>query len=143
TARQAGSVPHSCSLGASPGWRCTVPVHREGRPPFPTWAVPRLITSIRSSWKKFTASRARVWTSSLTASVVHTSGVPARLYVQAGGSWPMALLPRYVGGDWLQVVQVVVIALKESPSSGCTLPAAGFSRAGNGWSPTASSGSNG
>ena len=29
----------------------------------------------------------------------------------------MALLPRYVGGDWLQVVQVVVIAFVESPSS--------------------------
>jgi len=36
-----------------------------------------------------------------------------------------------------------VIAIKESPSSGCILLAAGFSRAGNGWSPTASSGLNG
>ncbi len=49
----------------------------------------------------------------------------------------MALLPRYVGGDWLQVGQVAVIACVESPSSGCTLLAVGFSRAGNGWSPTA------
>ena len=55
----------------------------------------------------------------------------------------MALLPRYVGGDWLLVIQVVVIAFAESPSSGCTLPAAGFSRAGDGWTPTASNGSNG
>ena len=45
--------------------------------------------------------------------------------------------------DWLPVVQVVGIAFVESPFSGCTSPAAGFSRAGNGWSPTASSGSNG
>ena len=45
--------------------------------------------------------------------------------------------------DWLQVVQVVVIAFAESPSSGCTWLAAGSSRAGNAWSPTASSGSNG
>jgi len=37
----------------------------------------------------------------------------------------------------------VVIAFVESRSSGCTSLAAGFSRAGNGWSPTASSGSNG
>ena len=55
----------------------------------------------------------------------------------------MGLLPRYVGDDWLQVVKVVVIAFVESRFSGCTLLAAGFSRAGNGWSPTASSGSNG
>src|SRR6266498_3858074 len=47
----------------------------------------------------------------------------------------MALLPRYVGDDWLKVV---VIAFMESPSSGCTLLAAGFSRVGGGWSPTAS-----
>jgi hypothetical protein len=52
----------------------------------------------------------------------------------------MALLPRYAGDDW---VQVVVIAIVESPFSVCTLLAAGFSRAGNGWSPTASSGLNG
>src|SRR4029453_6184754 len=39
---------------------------------------------------------------------------------------------------WRQVVQVVVIAFVESPSSGCTLLAAGFSRAQNGWFPTAS-----
>jgi len=44
----------------------------------------------------------------------------------------MASLPHYVGGDWLQVV---VIAFMESPSSGCTLLAAGLSRAGNGWFP--------
>src|SRR5499427_5575708 len=35
------------------------------------------------------------------------------------------------------------IGFVESPSSGCTLLAAGFSRAGNAWFPTASSGSNG
>jgi hypothetical protein len=46
----------------------------------------------------------------------------------------------YLGGDWLQVV---VIAFKGSPSSGCTLLAAGLSRAANGWSPTASNGLNG
>ena len=55
----------------------------------------------------------------------------------------MALLLRYVGDDWLQVLQVVVIAFVESPSSGCTLLAAGFCQGGNGWSPTASSGLNG
>src|SRR6266545_4000857 len=49
TARQAGSAQHSCSLGASPGWRCTERVHCEGRRPFPTWAVSQLITSIRTS----------------------------------------------------------------------------------------------
>jgi len=43
------------------------------------------------------------------------------------------------GGDWLQVG---VIAIMGSPSSGCTLSAAGFSPAANGWSRTASSGSN-
>jgi hypothetical protein len=52
----------------------------------------------------------------------------------------MALLPRYVGDAWLQVVVIVFV---ESPSSGCTLLAAGFSRVGGGWSPTASNGSNG
>ena len=26
-------------MGASPGWRCTEPVHRERRRPFPTWAA--------------------------------------------------------------------------------------------------------
>ena len=40
-------------------------------------------------------------------------------------------------------VQVVVNAFVEPPSSGCTSPAAGFSQAGNGWSPTASRRSNG
>jgi hypothetical protein len=54
----------------------------------------------------------------------------------------MASLPDYVEDDWLQVVQVVVIAFVESPSSGCTLLAVSFSRAGNGWFPTASSGLN-
>ena len=44
------------------------------------------------------------------------------------------------GGDWLQVV---VIAFMESPSSGCTLLAAGLCRAANGWSPIASNGLNG
>jgi NADPH2:quinone reductase len=47
------------------------------------------------------------------------------------------------GGAWLPVVRDVVIAFGGSPSSGCTSSAAGFSRAGNGWSLTASSGSNG
>jgi NADPH2:quinone reductase len=46
------------------------------------------------------------------------------------------------GRDWLQVVQVVVNALLEPPCSGCTSLAAGFFRAGNGWSPTASRRSN-
>jgi NADPH2:quinone reductase len=44
-----GSARHSCSLGASPGWRCTAPVHREGRRPFPTWAVSQSITNISTS----------------------------------------------------------------------------------------------
>ena len=44
-----GSARRYCSLGASPGWRCTVLVHREGRRPFPTWALSRLITSISTS----------------------------------------------------------------------------------------------
>jgi len=35
------------------------------------------------------------------------------------------------------------LLLMKSPFSGSILPAAGFSRAGNGWSPTASSGLNG
>ena len=35
----------------------------------------------------------------------------------------MALLPRYVERDWLQVVQVVVNAFAESPFSRCTSPA--------------------
>ena len=55
----------------------------------------------------------------------------------------MALLPRCVGDDWLQVVQVVVIAFMQSPFSGCTLLAAGLCRAANGWSPIASNGLNG
>ena len=38
----------------------------------------------------------------------------------------MALLPRYVGDDWLQVVRIAIMG---SPSSGCTSLAAGFSRA--------------
>jgi NADPH:quinone reductase len=44
------------------------------------------------------------------------------------------------GGDWLRGV---VIAFMESPFTDCTSLAAGFCRAGNDWSPTASSGSNG
>jgi NADPH:quinone reductase-like Zn-dependent oxidoreductase len=40
----------------------------------------------------------------------------------------MALLPRYRGDDWLQVVQVVVVDLVQSGFSDCTLLAAGFSR---------------
>jgi len=47
------------------------------------------------------------------------------------------------GRDWLQLVRVVVNAFVEPPSSGCTSPSAGFSRAGNGWPPTASKRSNG
>ena len=42
----------------------------------------------------------------------------------------MAFVPRYAGRDWLQVVQVAVSASVEPQSSGCTLLAAGFSRAG-------------
>ena len=34
--------------------------------------------------------------------------IPARLSVLAGGWWAMAFVPRYVGRDGLQVVQVVV-----------------------------------
>jgi NADPH2:quinone reductase len=44
------------------------------------------------------------------------------------------------GGDWLPVVQGVGSAFVESPSSGCTSPAAGFFRAGGECSPTAFSG---
>jgi NADPH:quinone reductase-like Zn-dependent oxidoreductase len=44
-----GSARRYCSLGASPSWRCTVPVHREECRPFPTWAVSQLITTIRTS----------------------------------------------------------------------------------------------
>ena len=137
-----GSARHSCSWGAWPSWRCMVPVHREVCRPFPTWEVSQLITDSSTSWKKFTAYRAMVWTSSLTPSVAPTSGIPARLSVMAGGWWAMAFVPRYVGKDWLQVVQVVVNALLEPPSSGCSSLAAGFFRAGDGWSLTASSGSN-
>jgi NADPH2:quinone reductase len=46
---------HYCSLGAWPGWRCTVPVHREKRQRFPIWAVSQLITSISTSSQKLTA----------------------------------------------------------------------------------------
>ncbi|MGT2507312.1 medium chain dehydrogenase/reductase family protein [Cupriavidus basilensis] len=45
------------------------------------------------------------------------------------------------GGAWRQVVPGAVIAFSDSRFSVCTLLAAGFSRAGSGWSPTASSGS--
>jgi NADPH:quinone reductase-like Zn-dependent oxidoreductase len=48
----------------------------------------------------------------------------------------MASLPRYVAGDWLQVVRVVVIAFVKSASSRCTSLAAGFLLAGNGSSLT-------
>jgi len=62
----------------------------------------------------------------------------------AGGvgsaSWPMASRLRYAADAWLQVVGIATVA---SPASGCTWLAAGFSRAGNGWCPTASSRSNG
>ena len=44
-----GSARRYCSLGASPGWRCTALVRREERRLSPTWAVSRLITSIRTS----------------------------------------------------------------------------------------------
>lgn len=47
-ARQAGSARHSCSWGASPGWRCTVPVHRKARQLFPAWALSPLITNNRT-----------------------------------------------------------------------------------------------
>jgi NADPH:quinone reductase-like Zn-dependent oxidoreductase len=47
------------------------------------------------------------------------------------------------GADWLPVVRGAVSASMDSLFSGCTSPAAGLSPAGNGWSPTASSGSNG
>jgi hypothetical protein len=87
------------------------------------------------------ASAVSMWSS--TASVAPTSGAPARRSVLEGPWWPMASLARCVAGDWLQVVQAVVIAFVKSPSSGCTSREAGFSRVGNGWSPTASSGSNG
>jgi NADPH:quinone reductase len=70
-----------------------------GRRPFPSWAVLRLITSIRTSWRKYTASRAREWTWSSIPSVVPTSGIPARLSVLAGESWVMALETRCVGRD--------------------------------------------
>jgi NADPH:quinone reductase len=75
---------------------------------------------------------------SIGASAAAISGVPARRCVLAGGSWPMASLASLLGGGWLQVVQVAVIAFVESPSSVCTLLAAFFSRAGDGWSPIAS-----
>ena len=44
-----GSVRRYCSLDGSPSWRCTVPVHREGRRLFPTWALSQLIINIRTS----------------------------------------------------------------------------------------------
>jgi NADPH:quinone reductase-like Zn-dependent oxidoreductase len=34
-------------LGALPDWRCTEPVHREGRRPFPTWVVPYSIQTLK------------------------------------------------------------------------------------------------
>ncbi len=75
------------------------PPSREGFCSRGTWSTDQacpyigisgLITGSLTSWKKFTASRARAWTSFLTASVGPTSGVPARLSVLAGGSWPLA-----------------------------------------------------
>src|SRR5512133_142555 len=109
-----------------------VPVRREERWRFQSWAVPQLITSIRTSWKKFAASRTRVWTWFLTASVARIYGVPARLCVPVERSSLMVLLACYVAGDWLQVVPVIVIAFVRSPSLGSTLLAPCFSRAGNG-----------
>ena len=47
------------------------------------------------------------------------------------------------GAGWRQDAQAVVSAFVKSVSSGCILPAAGFSRGGNGSCPTASSGSSG
>jgi lactate permease len=41
-----GSARRYCGLGASPGWRCTVPVHREERRPFPTWAVSQSLAAV-------------------------------------------------------------------------------------------------
>jgi NADPH2:quinone reductase len=55
-----------------------------GRRPFPTWVVSRLIISIRTSWKRFTALRARAWMLSLTPSGEPTSGNPAGLSVAEG-----------------------------------------------------------
>ncbi len=57
-------------------------------------------------------------------------------------------MPKAIGGggvarDWLQVVQGVVIAFIESPSTRCTSLVAGCCQAGNGWSLTASRRSNG
>ncbi len=49
TGRRAGSARPYCSLGASPGLRCTGPVHREEQRPFPIWAVSPLITGSRTS----------------------------------------------------------------------------------------------
>ncbi len=67
-------------------------------------------------------------------------GAPARGFALAGGLWPMASLGPYGGDDWPQVVEVVVIAFAESLSLRFTSLAAGFSRAGDGWFPTVSSG---
>jgi NADPH2:quinone reductase len=75
--------------------------------------------------------RLRAWMASLTQSAVPTSGIPARLSVLAERWWLMAILPRCVARDWLQVVRVVGIAYMESPFMRCISSAAGFCRATN------------
>ena len=60
---------------------------------------------------------------------------------EGGGLWPYYLAAW--GGIGFRSSRSSSIAFVESPSSRCTSPAAGFSRAGNGWSPTASRRSNG
>jgi len=70
-------------------------------------------------------------------------GVRARLSILAGKWWSTASPLHCAGGDWRQADRVIVNAFVEWRFSGCILPAVGFSRAGNGWSPTASSGLNG
>jgi NADPH2:quinone reductase len=59
TARLAASARPYRSLGASPGWRCTVRVHREGHRPSPTSAARQSITASSTSCRKFGASRVK------------------------------------------------------------------------------------
>jgi len=47
----------------------------------------------------------------------------------------MVLLLRYTLGDWLQVLQLVVIVFVDLPFSGYVVSEAGFCRAGNGGGP--------
>jgi NADPH:quinone reductase-like Zn-dependent oxidoreductase len=67
----------------------------------------------------------------------------SRKALRPGGRVVVYGLTSSLHGGRLASGQVVVIAFAKSPSSRCTLLAAGFCRAGNGWSPTAFSGSNG